>query len=73
MPKTSTAHMIFSHLTPEERIDQACELLAIGVRRLATKEGLVQSLETESSAGRENISSNELHHDSDSSLAKETA
>jgi len=31
------ASLIFSHLSEEERIDKACELLAIGVLRLAAK------------------------------------
>lgn len=35
---------IFSHLSDEERIDQACELLAIGVLRLAEKRGLTKPL-----------------------------
>ena len=30
----------FGHLTGEERIDPACELLALGVLRLAEKRGL---------------------------------
>jgi len=30
----------FSHLTDEERIDRACEPLALGVLRLAEKRGL---------------------------------
>jgi len=34
---------VFSHLSEEERIDEACELLAIGVLRLAQKRGLLES------------------------------
>lgn len=30
----------FGHLTGEERMDRACELLALGVLRLAEKRGL---------------------------------
>ena len=32
----------FSHLTEDERMDHACELLAIGVLRLAEKRGLLK-------------------------------
>ena len=37
----------FSHLTEEERIDQACELLALGVLRLAEKRGLTVPLKND--------------------------
>lgn len=45
--KETVASRIFAHLTGEERIDQACELLAIGVLRLAEKRGLLKSQEKE--------------------------
>ena len=35
-------YRIFAHLSDEERIDQACELLAEGVLRLAAKRGLLK-------------------------------
>lgn len=37
----------FSHLTDEERIDQACELLALGVLRLAEKRGLTVPIKSD--------------------------
>lgn len=44
LTKKTPAIRIFSHLSDEERIDQACELLAIGVLRLAEKRGLTKPL-----------------------------
>ena len=38
----SPVYRIFAHLSDEERIDQACELLAEGVLRLAEKRGLLK-------------------------------
>ena len=40
--KRTPAARAFSHLTEEERMDHACELLAIGVLRLAEKRGLLR-------------------------------
>ena len=40
----SPVYRIFAHLSDEERIDQACELLARGVLRLAEKRGLTKPL-----------------------------
>ena len=40
--KKTPAARAFSHLTEEERMDRACELLAIGVLRLAEKRGLLR-------------------------------
>ncbi len=45
MPRSqrrTPASRAFSHLTEEERMDRACELLAIGVLRLAGKRGLLK-------------------------------
>lgn len=47
LTKKTPAIRIFSHLSDEERIDQACELLAIGVLRLAEKRGLTKPLHPE--------------------------
>lgn len=47
--RRSPASRIFDHLTEEERIDKACELLAIGVMRLAEKRGLLKGQKTLSS------------------------
>ena len=44
LTKKTPAIRIFSHLSDEERIDQACELLARGVLRLAEKRGLTKPL-----------------------------
>jgi len=51
-PKKTSAARIFSHLTDEERLDMACELLAIGVLRLAEKRGLLQKRKTKSHRDR---------------------
>lgn len=40
--KKTPAARVFAHLTDEERLDMACELLAIGVLRLAEKRGLLR-------------------------------
>lgn len=56
--KRNPAAKIFSHLTDEERIDQACELLALGVLRLAEKERLLKVKKPETS----NELKNEFHH-----------
>ncbi len=56
MPKPTNktpAIRIFSHLTDEERIDQACELLARGVLRLAEKRGLTKPLHPKACEGPE--------------------
>ena len=47
LTKKPPAIRIFSHLSDEERIDQACELLARGVLRLAEKRGLTKPLHPE--------------------------
>lgn len=44
LTKITPAIRIYSHLSDEERIDQACELLAKGVLRLAEKRGLTKPL-----------------------------
>jgi len=43
----SPVYRIFAHLSDEERIDQACELLAEGVLRLAEKRGLLKDPQTQ--------------------------
>ena len=47
MPETKRRRRFdpFSHLADEERIDQACELLALGVLRLAEKRGLTKKID----------------------------
>ncbi|GEM_PF-5266387 len=40
--RRTPAARAFSHLTEEERMDRACELLAMGVLRLAEKRGLLK-------------------------------
>ena len=37
----------FGHLTGEERMDRACELLALGVLRLAEKRGLTVPIKSD--------------------------
>ncbi len=43
LKKRTPVSSIFSHLSEEERIDKACELLAIGVLRLATNSVIASS------------------------------
>lgn len=38
----SPAYRVLAHLSDEERLDQACALLAEGVLRLAEKRGLLK-------------------------------
>lgn len=38
----SPVYRVYAHLTDDERIDLACELLAKGVLRLAEKRGLLK-------------------------------
>ena len=40
----SPVYRVLAHLSDEERLDQACELLARGVLRLAEKRGLTKPL-----------------------------
>jgi hypothetical protein len=40
----SPVYRVYAHLSDEERLDQACELLARGVLRLAEKRGLTKPL-----------------------------
>ena len=42
----SPVYRIYAHLSDEERLDQACELLAEGVLRLAEKRGLLKDQKT---------------------------
>jgi len=53
LTKKTPAIRIFSHLSDEERIDQACELLARGVLRLAEKRGLTKPLHPKACEGPE--------------------
>ena len=39
----SPVYRVYAHLSDEERLDQACELLAKGVLRLAEKRGLLKN------------------------------
>jgi len=48
-PRRSPASRVFDHLSEEERIDQACEILALGVLRLAEKRGLLKGQKIPSS------------------------
>lgn len=48
-PRRSPASRVFDHLSEEERIDQACEILALGVLRLAEKRGLLKEQKNPSS------------------------
>ena len=41
----SPVYRVYAHLSNEERLDQAAELLAIGVLRLAEKRGLLKNPE----------------------------
>ncbi len=45
--KRAPASVGFSHLTDEERIDKACEILAMGVLRLAEKRNLLNQKKKE--------------------------
>lgn len=56
---------IFSHLTPEERIEQACELLAIGVLRLAEKEGLLKRKQENKEPEQESTCRDDALHQTD--------
>ena len=38
----SPVYRVYAHLSDDERLDQACELLAEGVLRLAEKRGLLK-------------------------------
>ncbi len=51
----------FSHLTEEERIDRACELLAIGVLRLAEKRGLLKRTTEGQASGLKSDEQKALH------------
>ena len=42
----SPVYRIYAHLSDDERLDQACELLAEGVLRLAEKRGLLKGQKT---------------------------
>ena len=50
----SPVYRIFAHLSDEERLDQACELLAEGVLRLAEKRGLLKNQKARVSQASEN-------------------
>ena len=51
----SPASRVFAHLSEEERIDQACELLALGVLRLAEKRGLLKKQKEDALLGSDQI------------------
>ena len=42
----SPVYRVYAHLSDDERLDQACELLAEGVLRLAEKRGLLKGQKT---------------------------
>ena len=42
----SPVYRIYAHLSDDERLDQACELLAEGVLRLAEQRGLLKDQKT---------------------------
>ena len=42
----SPVYRVYAHLSDEERLDQACELLAEGVLRLAEQRGLLKDQKT---------------------------
>ena len=42
----SPVYRVYAHLSDEERLNQACELLAEGVLRLAEKRGLLKDQKT---------------------------
>lgn len=45
--RETVSSKLFAHLSPEERLDKACELLAVGVLRLARQRGLLGEKGTE--------------------------
>ena len=73
MPETSSSQRIFSHLTNEERIDQACELLAVGVLRLAQERGLLRDPKDDHGQSLEASHVIPLHLEDDSIRLKEAA
>jgi len=52
--KKTLASRVFAHLTADERIDQACEILALGVMRLAEKRGLLKVRKSEETSETKN-------------------
>ena len=73
MSRSSSLDQIYSHLTPDERIDKACELLAIGVMRLAEKEGLLLDSKNGGSDSQEKSFSEHLHPENAITCVKEAA
>lgn len=59
--KKKPASSIFFHLSEEERIDKACELLATGILRLAAKEGLLGAKQKEVIPNCEDEQNQDLH------------
>ena len=45
--RETVSSKLFAHLSPDERLDKACEILAMGVLRLARQRGLLGEGETE--------------------------
>ncbi len=64
--RRTPAARAFSHLTEEERMDRACELLAIGVFRLAEKRGLLKKTAEGQIPQLKNNEQQGLHADADS-------
>ena len=50
----SPVYRVYAHLSDDERLDQACELLAEGVLRLAEKRGLLKDQKAPVSQNPEN-------------------
>lgn len=73
LKEQSPARHIFAHLTDDERIDHACELLALGVLRLAQKRGLLRNLEDEKLTTRNDSPPEVLHLEAQSIELKEAA
>lgn len=57
----SPVYRVYAHLSDEERLDQACELLARGVLRLAEKRGLTKSLHPRADERRQDMKTGVTH------------
>jgi hypothetical protein len=62
-PKKTSATKVFAHLTADERIDQACEILALGVLRLARKRGFLGTKNNGETNGIKNSHNVALYQD----------
>ncbi len=59
--KRISVSVIFSHLSEEDRIDQACEILAMGVLRFAAKQGMFNEKKNEQPSSTEIGCAQALH------------